>query len=110
MVLSAELVRSIAIKHELNIVVSIGNLHVDPAQLLRIRPSAPRLFKAQYLAVKVHGLLTVPNEEAQVIDLRGDTRCRLELAGDLCFKAIRKSLHELDQHAIRVLDLKGVVT
>src|SRR5882757_8382540 len=110
MIFRPELVGRIAVQHELNIVLSIRNPHIDPAQLLGIRASAPRLLKAQYLAVKVHGLLTVPNQETEVIDLRGNARVRFELARRLRFKAIRKSLHELNKHAIRVLDLERIVS
>src|SRR5882757_6871205 len=110
MIFRPELVRRIAVQHELNIVLSIRNPHIDPAQLLGIRASAPRLLKAQYLAVKVHGPLTVPNEEAKMIDLRSNARVRFELARRLRFKAIRKRLDKLNKHAIRVLDLERIVS
>src|ERR1700733_10801068 len=90
--------------------LSIGYLHFDPAQRFTIGSSAPRLFKSQNLSLKSHRLLTVPDEEAQVIDPGCDACVGLELARRFCFHPIRKALNELDQHAIRILDLGGIVT
>jgi hypothetical protein len=94
MIFGAELVGRIAVEHELNIVVSIRNAHIDPAQLLWIRPAAPRLFESQYVAVKVYRLFTVSDQRTKVIDLGCDARVRLEFAGGLCFEPVRKSLDE----------------
>src|SRR5437868_3669396 len=105
----AELIGRIAIEHELNIIIPIGNLHVDPAQLLRIRASAPRLFETQHVPVKLNRLLAIPDQKSQMVDLGGDARFRLEFASRLCFKTIRKSLYKLDQHSIWVLDLECIV-
>src|SRR6202044_1062744 len=48
-------------------------------------------------------------EEPQMIDLRRDARVGFKLPRGLRLQTVRQTLHKLNQHSIRVRNLKGVV-
>ncbi len=101
--------RKIPVEHEFDVVIAIGDAHVDPTQFVWIRATSPGLLKAKHVTIEVDGLLTVPDEKANVIDRGRDTGVWEELSCGLLLRPVGEALDELDQCSIGVLDFEGVV-
>src|SRR2546425_8855550 len=54
-------VRTLVVKHELKIIVTVRNSHIDPAQNCAGGAAAPELLEAKNLAIEFHGRLKRAN-------------------------------------------------
>ena len=61
-----------AVEHEFDVVGSVGNAEVDPAELGGVGGAAPGFLEAEDLFVEVERALGVSDEEAGVVDVRRD--------------------------------------
>src|SRR5579871_924493 len=52
------------VEHELDVVLTVGDAEVDPAEFFAVGAAAPELAEAEKGAVEIEGLLTVADEES----------------------------------------------
>jgi len=94
------------VEHELDVVLTVGDAEVDPAEFFAVGAAAPELSEAQEGGVEVEGLLAVADQEAEMEDLVGDAGGGEEFAGVASFEAVGLGLDEFDEGAVGVFDLE----
>ena len=57
------------IQHEFEIVVSIGNTHVDPAQGFARAAASPEFVQAEKVAIKLHGRVERGDRHSHMSDV-----------------------------------------
>ena len=96
----------IAVEHELDVVLAVGDAHVDPTEHGSFGAAAPELAEAEEVAVEGDGFCAVADEKAEMIDGVGDAADGQELASVFGFYAIGLRFDELDEIAVGVFDLE----
>ena len=96
----------LVIEHELDVIVAIGDFHVDPIEALFGACAAPDFFEAEDVAVELHGGFELADQDAEVHHAVGEAGSVEGFAAVQHGPAVGFVLDDFEGVAVGVLDVE----